>query len=421
MKLISSFKFKEILRMENNIKKIFLIINLLVFFLSGSILISGISVSPGKIEMGFVPNAVYEDVAKFGAGERTTHLEISTGGNFEIQVDKEELFCDVEPCMVNYKVIMPESFEKPGKQVGYIQAREVFEEERPGFIKVVLQIKMPVHIFVPYPGKYLELQSFTATNKEAGAEIPFKATLTSKGDEVIKSVRGLILVYDRNNNQIGRLNTANVKDIQPGETFNLFADWDSGDYEKGRYHADITVNYDGFEINETTNFKLGGLDVELINYTKEVLIGGIKPFDVSVESIWSESIPNMKAGVAVLNDKSKEITSFETITKKLLPWRTATLKGFLDTSMLNLSNYTLNITLFFENLTKSYEAKVSIVEPEVPEEEKASWLSNISHIFTIKTLLIVVVILFIVVIIFLAYILIPKKKDKKRKNIKKAK
>jgi len=385
---------------------------LLMFLLMGSLISLGISVSPGKIELDFVPNGVYEGVAKWGPGARTNHLRISTGGDFEIIIDKDELICGVEPCETHYKIIMPESFDRPGIHGGYIKAAEVFDEPRPGFIKVTLEIKMPVRIFVPYPGKYLEFLSFKATNKEAGEEIPFEATLMSRGNETINSARGSIFVYDRYNKLVGSIKTNTVTDIKPGEKVYLYGAWDSGDYEKGRYHAQIIVNYDGLKTNKTTNFKLGGLDVELLNYTRKVVIGGIKPFHVLVESIWSEDIPNMRAEVSVLDNESEELTSFETLTKNLPAWGTTLLPGYLDTNPLNISDYKVSIILFFENLTKEYDGRISIIEE--PSQEEGKGLGLLSRIFTIKNALIALIVLLIIVLGFLIYILIPKKEKYKK-------
>ena len=399
--------------MRLNLKGGFFILSLIIFLLTSLFMSAGVSVSPGRVKLSFVPNAVYEGAANFGTGGRTNHLAISVdSSNFEIILDKEELFCDIEPCVVNYKVIMPASFDKPGFHGGSITAREVFDEDPGGFITVVVSMTMPISIEVPYPGKYLEFKSFEATNKDAGEEIPFVAVLVSKGDQVINSAKGIIRVYNKNNKLIGSISTNTWINIEPREEIKLYSMWDSGNNEKGRYHADIIVDYDGLKTNETTKFKLGGLDVELLNYTKEVIIGGIRPFYLLVESIWSEDIPNLKASVSVLVNDSDEITSFETLTKNLPAWGSVPLEGYLDTGPLNLSDYRIHITLFFEDLTKTYDGLISIIEEPSQVDETGAGL--IKRIFTIKNILIVLIVLLVVMIIFLIYVLVPKRKKYKK-------
>ncbi|HHE36224.1 MAG TPA: hypothetical protein ENL16_00230 [Candidatus Woesearchaeota archaeon] len=395
-------------------KNIFSLLIILSLVLLGNTLISyGVSVSPGSVRIDFIPNYVYKGTARLGTGGRTPHLGINTTADgFKIIVDKKELRCDVEPCEVNYEVVMPSSFDTPGVHKGYITASEIFDEPQTSQINVRVHIRMPIYIRVPYPGKYLEFSSFKATNKEAGEKIPFEAVLISRGDEVINSVRGLIFVYDRFDKLIGEVSTNSVSDVQPGEKVNLFGVWDSGDYEKGRYHASIIVYYDGKQANRTTNFKLGGLDVELVNYTREVVIGGIKPFQVVVESIWSETIPNMRAKVSVLDNESEEITSFETLTKKLPAWGSVVLPGYLDTSLLSIDDYNISTVLFFENLTKEYEGVVSVVEE--PSEKEGRGPGFLSRVFTIRNTLIALIVLLIIILCFVVYLLVFSK----RKNIK---
>ena len=399
--------------MRLKLKRRFLILFITLFFLTNLVMSQGASVSPSTIKMNFVPNFVYEGEARFGTGGRTNHLAIGVGADgFEIEVDKRDIYCDIEPCSVNFKITLPESMDRPGKHVGRITAREVFDTPQRKAISVGVAISLRVEVFVPYPGKYLEFRSFEVINKEAGETIPLTAVLLSRGDQKINLARGTILIYDNQDNRIGSVSTHNVIDIEPAEEITLFGEWDSGDYERGRYHALMIVSYDGSKVNETTKFKLGGLDVELTNYTRKVIKGGIKPFALEVDSIWGETIPNLKARVGILNNKgNREITSFETLTKGLGPWRRIELLGYLDTQPLNLSDYKLNITLFFENLTKRYDGRVNITEEPVVEGKKKK-----SSIFTIKTLLIALIVVLVLAVIFLIYLVIPKPKKEKFKK-----
>ena len=380
---------------------------------------SSVSVSPGMIIIPFEPNGVYEGTAVFSTGGRTNHLGISAGStrnDFEIIVDKDELYCDREPCRVNYKVIMPDSFDRPGRHKGRITAREIFDEGQGSGINVVVHMSLVIYVEVPYPGKYLAFSTFKAGNVEAGETVPFEAVFVSKGYETINSVKGRINVYDRNDNLIGIRDTNKVTNVKTNENVVLEALWDSGIYERGRYYAVLHVDYDGLKINHTTKFKLGGLDVELINYTKEIVIGGIKPFNLQVESMWSEHISNLRASVSVLDEEAKELTSFETLTKNLGAWNIVVLQGYMDTQALELGDYNLNIMLYFANLTKPYDGVISIVEEPSEAAEGRGWIKGI---FTIKTALIVLVALLIALLVFLVYLLIPKSKKYKKGGDKK--
>ncbi|MBW2991067.1 hypothetical protein KY348_05185 [Candidatus Woesearchaeota archaeon] len=390
-------------------KRFLIILCLVFFFLTGISLVLGVSVRPGRIVIPFEPNGVFKGTVYFGTGGRTPHLGISSSGEFEVIIDKTELYCNKEPCSVNYTVIMPESFDTPGLHRAKIKAGEIFDEKREGMIITVVGISMLIDVEVPYPGKYLKFNSFKAVNKEAGEEIPFTAVLVSKGDQVINSAKGVINIYNRFDEIIGTISTNTLINIQPGDKIELTAGWDSGTYEKGHYHSFIDVIYDGLKTNKTTSFKLGGLDVELVNYTKEIIIGGIKPLDLFVESLWSERISNLKAKVTVLDNESKELTSFETLTVSLPAWKSTVLKGYLDTEMLDINDYNIRITLLFEDIAKDYDRLISIIEPPGEKEKKS--------IFTAKNVLIASAIL-LIIILLIVYLVISKKKFKKEEDKK---
>jgi len=117
------------------------------------------------------------------------------------------------------------------------------------------------------------------------------------------------------------------------------------------------------------------------------------------------------------------LTSFETLTRTLAAWKTETIKGYLDTTPLNLGDYDLKIVLLFANLSKEYDGNLSIIEePPEPEPEKPGFFSRLfSSIPTLKVINIILIALLIIMFIILLYILIPKKKEKKEEKKKEEK
>jgi hypothetical protein len=298
----------------------------------------------------------------------------------------------------------------------FITGTKYFEgDQGSGSVNVLVAMNFAIYIWVPYPGKYLEYWSFAANNVPAGDDVDFTGVFISRGNETIKAVTANILIYDRNNKLLATIPTNTVNNAELNEEVVLKAKWKSGNHEKGNYHADILVTYDGLKINASTKFKLGGLDVELINYTPEVVIGGIKLWQAAVESIWSESIPNMHAQVSVLNSSSGlEITSFPTLTYNLAPWGTVLMDGYVDTTKLKVQDYKLKITLFFENLTKEYNGTLKVITP--PKEKGPGIFSTIGSFFTMKTIMILLIILLVIAVAFLIFILLPKKRKKEKKQ-----
>ncbi|MBU1321653.1 MAG: hypothetical protein KKF46_04810, partial [Nanoarchaeota archaeon] len=331
-------------------KRVLLILIILFFFLNTLILnsenVNALKLYPGKIEIDFEPNKLIESGVCF-IPEGNAHIKILSAGSLEeyITIERDEIYVTEDDNCVMYNISLPASFDRPGKHDHTISGTEIPAGEAGFVIKVKINQLIIVH--VPYPGKYLEINQFTAKNAEAGEPIEFTAPITCKGKETINNIKGVIQIFDKDDQLIGTVNTNTVTNLKTTEKETLYAVWDSGDNVQGNYKALLKVTYDGEVSEKKTEFKLGGLDVQLVDYTKKVILGGIQSFYVSVESIWSENIPNARASVIVFDNQSTELTSFETLTKNLPAWNQAILQGYIDTNILGLGTYDAKITLFF--------------------------------------------------------------------------
>jgi hypothetical protein len=380
---------------------------LFTFFLLSLILISTVSalgVSPGKTTAQFVPNGEFEGKITFKP-DNPHPLKIETKGDFEIIVDKEMLYCSKEPCEVNYKVIMPESFDRPGRHRGAITAVEV-PENAGSFINIVVRITSWIDIEVPYPGKYLETISISATNKEAGEEVPFQIQLINKGEEKINSAFAKIEVYDKDNVLVGSTMTNTVSDIENSQKVNLMALWDSKENVQGNYQAKITTFYDSESREEETDFKLGGLDIDLLKFSDSIEKDGLKEFFVETESIWSEEVTDLKAYIYIFNKTGEEILSFETLTRTISAWGKQNLTGYIDTDKLSEGNHSAKIVLSFAQQEKEYDEMLEIV---LPKSEKKEF--KLSYLITKTNLLVVMFVLVIIAVIILITALLPRKKE----------
>ena len=391
---------------------------LLSVIILNSLLVQSLSISPSRVTLKFVPNYVYEGQLCYG-GTGFAHLKITAEEGFNDSVTflnaPDGDFYPGEQGCLKYKITMPSSIDKPGLHRTKIFGVEV-PDEASGFMIAVMRLEFQLDIIVPYPGKYLEISEFSAQNVDAGNPVPFTLSFVNKGNETVEEATASISIFDRANKQIGILNAGTAKKIEPDQARQLRASWDSGDYKEGNYHAYVELRYDdGALNNKTTTFKLGGLDVNLINYTKEVLIGGIKEFYAIVDSIWSETVKNVRIVVNVYNysNSSESITSFETLTRDIPPWGTESLKGYLDTSNLKLGEYDLKMSLSFEDMNKEYEGKLKIIkEPEIKPKSK-TFGQILRGIFTTKVMLIMLALLLLITLTILVYVLVPKKKKRK--------
>lgn len=388
------------------------LIFILVIF--GSTLVSGLGVSPSRVTLDYVPNYVLEQDVCFVI-HQNAHLRVQAGGAFadyvEITgVDKnsEKTITDGDNC-IHYKLTLPEQYENPGRQRTVINAVEVAPADLSGNINVVVSIQHQIDVIIPYPGKYLEITGFQVQNVNRGDMVPITLSVKNRGKEMVGEALANIFFFNSSRDQVAFFEKKE-KLIAPLEDRSFSFEWDSEGNPEGRYFAEAHLVYDDLHANASTKFILGGLNVELVDITQEVLYGGIKPFNLAVESLWSEPFESVNARVDLYDNKTGFLTGFDTLTRKLGPWGIENLAGYLDTDATGLGDFRARITIRYDGEIKVYERTIS-VKPE-PEPEKAK--PNLSSLFSRTNLLMLLMGLAILVLLIVIYTLIPKKKEKNK-------
>ncbi len=321
----------------------------------------------GRVIINFEPGKVYEgNVCVIPEGVQAVELKANPVGGAEIILDKDTLDLTEGPACTKYTVKLPERFEKPGMQRMSIAVTQKVPESEETIIARVRVIHQ-VWVDVPYPGKYLEA-SLAARNADAGGVVYFKAEVTSKGKETINFAKGKVYIYNWDDELVGEEETNTVTSLKTQQSATLTAKWNSTTNTVGDYHALLVVTYDGLKTNATAKFKLGSLEVRMVDYTKKVFKKGIVPFSVVAESYWSQPVKGVKAVVEVLNASNHKVAEFETLSKDFKPWQRLPLEGYLDTTNIPVGNYSLKITLFYEEESKEYQGSLEVTEEAVIEE-----------------------------------------------------
>ncbi len=389
---------------------------LILFLIINSISIYALGVSPGRFRVNFEPNKEYTKDVCFKA-EGRNHMILGTSGETGqyITVEDKEIITQADEWIcTKYTLKMPKKFDTPGLHKGGVYAVEKVPE---GSGMVIIRVKVTHQVWIdsPYPGKYLLINSFVAKNSNAGSKIPIIIKTESKGDETIGIAQGTITIYDYQDNELETIKTNIVTDIKTNDKKTFLAEWDPKEHPIGNYKAHLVLKYDSNQTEADTTFKIGGIDANIIDYQKEVIIGGIKEFSVVADSIWSENL-DVKTKVDIYNYSEERIrnnrqieslASFETLTERLPPWGKGKLTGYIDTSKLELGNYTIKMNLMFEGEQKESYGRISIINPPEEKKEKTSFVLNT------QVIMIILGFLLIIMIGVLVFLLIPKKKKKK--------
>ena len=247
-----------------------------------------------------------------------------------------------------------------------------------------------IDVMFLYPGKYLEA-TLNVKDVEVNKPANFDVSAYNGGKEDINSVRAKIEVYGSENNKIATLYTEE-KSIKSNARDTLHAQLDTSGLKSGEYKAIATVYYDGKEIKTNeARFKIGSLEVRIIDHTKEVPAGKINPFDIKIESRWNNNIPDVYASVTI----GKQ--TFQTPTTSIAPWETKTITGYFDTSSVRMGEYDVQIILYYSDKTAEVTGKVNVTEPE-------EGIMPAPAVSTTTALLVIIIILLVIAdIIYLAY------------------
>lgn len=304
----------------------------------------------------------------------------------------------------NYHLELPSEVDVFGKVRVLIVAKGVNPNSEGGFMNVIVAMRHPLEIIVPWPGKYLS-GSLSAKNVEEGEEVPMRLNIEAKGKETVESANSQITIFDAYNHSISTLQLPELRDIVPGNSTSLSVNWSSTGYTKGKYKAKAKVFYSNRTLEKEAIFYIGGLSMEVLNHTKNITNGSIKPIKVMIQSQWTEPIGEAYLGIQIHGKKTK------TSNKKVNPWEETEFVGYVDATNFPLGETDLKITSHYLNGESIYNGKINIV----PAPEEKSF--EISFTLILVT---IVVLLFLLNFAWIIYYIIRKNKkhnDEKQKTL----
>lgn len=335
--------------------------------LSFNLLSASLGISPAKITTNFKPNTE-ESFTFVITTESDIELEIYATGDLSEYVffDKKEL---IGGGTFTATLKFPNNVSKPGAHRILVGAREKVDKELIGTIGTLVAVQSPIDVIIPYPGRYLEIE-LSSHNVNIGDPVKFTLKLMNKGNEDL-TLSPVIEVYS---DKIKKDTiTFETRDLKSQEEIGLQKELDTTNYSPGRYNAIAVVNY-GSIANSESEFRVGSLFIELINYTKKMSIGGINKFEIEIESNWNNKINGAHAEVSFL-ENGKEKLKFKTSPIDLEPWEKKTIDGFFDTSNFTEGKHNANLTLTYYGESFGSSSNKIIEVEFIKKEKKIPWMS----------------------------------------------
>ncbi len=387
-------------------------VNLLFALLTVLISVYALGVTPAKIDLDFIPGEVHNlslkiDNQQGGNATYSISFEGELGGYLSTSDKTNAVTIEGKSSKTIYLILsLPESLEKAGQRT----ASATISETTPahGAIAVLTAMKVPISVFVPYPGKYAEIFLSIQDIEEREAPV-FKAAAKNMGKKRIGSMIITIEVY--NNDLLVESLSFASESLEPQSKTEVVIRSKKA-YSAGEYNVVAYGSYDGLTTpKERGSLRVGALLVNITDYTSEIEKGRVNRFIISLRSLWNKPVHNVAAELKLLDLNNSVKDEVKTSSVDIGPWQIDQITTFLDATNLSVGDYKVETKLLYEGLERSEILPVTVKENVVEEQPAKDGLDKYKYI--IIGSIILGLLIAIMDIIFVVYF---KKRQRKYLN-----
>jgi LPXTG-motif cell wall-anchored protein len=254
------------------------------------------------------------------------------------------------------RIKLPPTAEKPGTNLLYIFAKQEVDPKA-GF-GTAISVGALIKIYVPYPGMYAE-STLQIENVNKGQEAKARLHITNRGKETINMIPE-IKIYSGEETITTKKMSQELIVLAPAESTDLETIIDTTNYIPGNYQAEVTTIYGGEKPTVArANFRVGELNIEIINYTKKIITEKINPFKITIQNDWKDRIDGVYANISMMGEGGQ--LSFLTPPVNIEGFQTYELSGFADASTLKKGEYQTNISIHYSSKTSSIQGVILVV------------------------------------------------------------
>lgn len=351
------------------VKLIFLSIIVLFIFILQLSNLSAIGITPGRSTFDFSPGLSQEVKFSVVNTERTDmNVVLFVRGEFNESIELSDSLVSIksteESKQFSYKFTLPNRIEKPGKYVTEIVAMQLPDdlEAQGAFVGATVAVASQLHIYVPYPNKYLE-GGVNIITDDSG-KVLFFIPLISRGDLDIVNVRAIIDVYTPLNEKVATIETQPSTLDSLGRV-ELVAEWQPN-VNPGKYLAVVTVIYDNEDIELHKEFSIGESLVEIEEvYVRDFHLGEIAKFNALVNNKWSSEIKDAFLNILVYNNENKIMADFKSPTYDLAPLSKSEMVSYWDTAGVHSGTYDGKLILKYGEKSTERNIELKITENNI--------------------------------------------------------
>jgi hypothetical protein len=219
-----------------------------------------------------------------------------------------------------------------------------------------------ITVFSAYPGKRADFD-FSLQNVGKGENASFSLDAINLGTDAIDvygeiEIRGLTVEAGKETT-IAKVRTGQ-KHLDKTQRAVLNASLNTSSFEIGEYKAKATLFFDGNSTSKEKNFRIGSLDIRILNFTQEVTQGRLNPINVTAQSIWNAPIENVYASIEITNPKTYGKMTINSPPIDIGAWETKNITAYWDAKGVEPGDYSIKITLHYEDKTTEQEGMIKV-------------------------------------------------------------
>jgi len=386
----------------------------MVFVLTS--LVSAIGITPGRTTINFEPG-LHQEVpfSIINSEKKDMSVIFTVKGDLAESITLNQAYAEFSSSEDSKSftdiVDLPQVIAKPGLYEVEIVALEMPKDikEKGTFVGATVSVVTQLHIYVPYPDKYLEAEVNVVESE--GKEI-FFIPIVNRGKLDIVNAKAIIDIYTSLNEKVATIES-NTDSLMSLERKELTAEWEFN-VAPGKYLAKVTVVYDNEVVEVEKEFNVGKMFLEILEINiRDFELGSIAKFDALVENKWSNDLKEIYLNIIVYNDDGEIMADFKSPTSNINALSKSELVAYWDTAGVHEGTYDGKIILKYgeESTDRNIQMKITDDSIEV--------IGLTGHVivkekgtFNINNILIILVIFLILANIFWFVVIKRMKKGK---------
>ena len=385
-----------------NLKSILLSIIILIIFILQTQNVSSIGITPGRTTVNFEPGLSREvQFSIVNTEKKDMGVVFYIQGELNDSVALGQTFVKFsafeESKSFSYKINLPQRFDEPGLHTAEIVALEMPNDlEQVGtFVGARVAVISQLHVYVPYPNKYIEGELNIADSE--GKKV-FLMPVINRGELDIVNAKAIIDIYTALNEKVATLETEAIP-VASLERKELSAEW-IPKVNPGKYLAVVSIIYDNEVLEIKKEFNVGESLVEISDlYVRDFSLGEIAKFNALVENKWGNEIKDSFLNILVYNNKGEIMADFKSPTYDLNPLSKTEMVAYWDTGGVKQGTYDGKLMLKYgeKSTDRNIQLKISDSSIEISGITGKVLVKGSSGKLNINNFLVIAVVVLILV------------------------